>query len=285
MCVNLYMKNIIIFVEKDSISGFGCAWTMYYYYYLQNDKNIKYSLKYIFVDTLNTKDAIKEFKEYSEKIGCYKAYSFGIYYFKDDLDEIKNIFPNIVINIFEPSMAWKYMYPDKPIPKILQYIDNNNNLENNKEIFEGIKVLLPIGDFNTWTLYIQNENDYLHKCFKIGSIILDVKEQRHAILVDEGKKITINDHKVYVINTTENIVDLGNYVCNLKGCDNKYLVDYCLIWYYNMLEAEFRVYFISNRNIDVLDIASKYNKRCVGSKNIAMFKCLNIFDIIGKNIN
>lgn len=280
------MKNIIILVEKDSINGFSSAWVMYYYYFLQNDKNIKYSLKYIFVDPLKTNNAIKEFREYNEKIGCYKAYSFGIYYLKEDLVEIKSIFPNIVINVSKFSIAWKYMYPDKPVPKLLQYIHNEEGLDNRNEIVEGIKVLLPIGDFNTWTEYMENENKYLEECYRIGKIFLDVKEQKNAILTDEGRITKIDKYNAFIINTTENIVDLGKYVCNIKNNNNKYLIDYVFIWYYNMMDEEFRVYFISryDSDINVLDIAKKYCYNCVGHKNLAMFRCDDIFRIIEKNL-
>ena len=35
--------------------------------------------------------------------------------------------------------------------------------------------------------------------------------------------------------STENISDLGSYVCNLMDSDGEYLADYALIWRYNMI--------------------------------------------------
>jgi len=308
------MKNIIILTHKDCIDGFAAAWVIYYYYYLQESKNMKYSLKYIFVDPSNPEDAIYEFKEYADKFGCYKAYSFDIGFNHIYFQKIYNIFSKIVIldhhissyndikeninplpknYIFDnnksgATLAWEYFYPDQECPKLLQYIEDRDlwkfNLPNSKIITEGIYSFLLIGNFNLWTEFIENEEKYLKKCEKLGRVLIDIKEKRNAILVDQGKIIKINKLNVFIINTTENISDLGSYICNLVNDNGGYMVDYALIWRYSMLEEKFYVSLRSRSesDIDVSKLAKDFSNNGGGHKHAAGFSCSNIFDILDK---
>ena len=280
------MKNIIILIEKNSLIGFGCAWIFYYYYYLLNNKNIKYALKYIFVDSLEQEISITEFSEYSSKIGCYKAYSFGINYLEKDIDTLKNIFPNIMIYNSEEQYlikAWEHLFPNKEIPLFLKYMQDGSE----KEIYEGMKHILTIGDFNIWTEFINNETQYLNKSRELGTLLLNYKEQKYAVLMDEGRVMKINGQKVFIVNSTEYDYDLGEYICQTKEGSSDYMVDYVLIWNYYMLETKFKVHLISRKNsdINVLEIARRYDEKSVGTPNCAKFYCHNIFDLISeKNV-
>lgn len=280
------MKNIIILIEKNNFAGFGCGWIFYYYYYLLNNKNIKYSLKYIFVDSLEPEAAITEFNEYSSKLGCYKAYSFGIDYLEKNSDTLKNIFPNILIYDSQRKYlikAWKHLYPNQDTPLFLKYIQDNSE----KEIYEGMKHILTIGDFNIWTEFINNESHYLNKSKELGTLLLNYKEQKYAVLMDEGRVMKINDKRVFIVNSTEYDYDLGEYICQAKEGSFDYMVDYVLIWNYYMLETKFKVHLISRKDseIDVIEIARKYDEKSVGTMNCAKFYCHNIFDLISeKNV-
>jgi len=308
------MKNIIILTHKNCMDGFASAWVIYYYYFLQENRNIKYSLKYIFVEPSDPEDAINEFKEYTDKFGCYKAYSFDVGYKYKDFNRLREIFPNIVIldhhissyndikthmetlpknYIFDnkksgATLAWDYFYPDQEAPILLKYVEDRDlwkfELPNSKIITEGIYSLLSIGDFHMWTDFIENEEKYLKKCEKLGKILLDIKEQRNAVLTDQGKMIEIKGLKVFIINTTENISDLGSYICNLRNDDGTYMVDYALIWRYNMLDDKFNVSLRSRigSNVDVSKLAKEFSKNGGGHKHAAGFSCDNIFTILYK---
>lgn len=325
------MKNIIILTHKNCMDGFGAAWVLYYYYYLQENRNIKYSLKYIFVEPSHPEDAIQEFKNYTEKFGCFKAYSFDIGFHYQHFQELINIFSDIKIldhhissyndilknfnnnisllpkNYFFDNdksgsiLAWEYFYPDLEPPKLLKYIEDRDlwkfQLKDSRLITEGIYNLLSIGDFVEWTKFVENEESYLKKCKELGSVLRDIKEQRNAILVDQGKEIVIYGKKAYVVNTTENISDLGNYICNLRNENGDFLVDYAMIWRHNMSENKTYVSLRSHpdSDVDVSKIAkslstfaanmntSKKEKKIGnggGHKHAAGFSCDDIFAVL-----
>ncbi len=308
------MKNIIVLTHKNCTDGFGAAWVIYYHYFLQERRNIKYSLKYIFVDPSNPHDALEEFKEYSRKIGCYLAYSFDVGYNYENFKVLINIFPNIMIldhhissyndiknnmdvipknYIFNnkksgATLAWDYFYPDIDTPLLLKYIEDRDlwkfEMRNSRVITEGIYSFLSIGDFSKWTEFVENEHYYIKKCEELGELLIDIKEQRNAVLVDKGKVIEIDGNKAFVINTTENVSSLGEYIYELMDNDGSYMCDYALIWHYNMEEDKYFVSLRSNSkgSTDVSKIAKSFSDNGGGHKNAAGFSCEDIFKIIRK---
>ena len=104
--------------------------------------------------------------------------------------------------------------------------------------------------------------------------------ERNELLIQDGSIINIDGLDAFVINTTENISDLGADICQLKE-DDKYVADYALIWRYNMQDQKYHISLRSNpkRDIDVSEIASKLGKGG-GHKNAAGFQCKNIFRIL-----
>ena len=131
---------------------------------------------------------------------------------------------------------------------------------NSRVIIEGIYGFLSFGDFSKWTGFVINEKYYLKKCEEFGQFMVDIREQHNAFLVDKGKVIEIEGLKVFIVNTTDDISSLGEYICNLVDNNGEYMCDYAFMWNHNIAENKYFVTLRSHNenNIDVSIIAKKF---------------------------
>lgn len=283
------MRDIVILTHKNCIDGFAAAWVIFYNYHLLENLDITYILNFIYIDELNIDAGIEEFKEYCEKIGCYKAYAFDIDFDYESYQKIMKIFPEIVImshhhdgkedilkHLVEMpknyiykntecgcSLAWKMFFKDLQMPAILEYIRDAElgqfRLENSKIIWEGICGILTIGDFDKWTEFIINDDRSLEELEKIGKVLCEIRDEENIKLIETGKILEFGDEKKkgFVINTTGDkllVLKLAQYINGLRDENNKYLADFSLIWNYDMSKSLYNVVLIPNQNKDQIDI-------------------------------
>ncbi len=303
------MKNVVILSHKNCSDGFAAAWAAHHYYSSQQEP---YHLKHIYVDPPNPELAFEKLQRYLPPNKVEEVYSFDVGYKADKLLKLLEIYPDakvydhhissykdICANI-DPvpvnyhfnndksgaTLAWECFFKDQPVPKLLQYIEDrdlwNFRRPDSIDITAGIYASLPIGDFDMWTEFVENEEEKVVEMLRIGKIINKLQERRIRALIRIGKVYQINGLKAFVVNTTENVSDLGNTVCQLKDENNNFIADYAMIYRHDHKEDETYVSLRSNqgRDVDVSKIAESFSSKGGGHKNAAGFVCQNIFELL-----
>ena len=180
---------------------------------------------------------------------------------ENDLKEIPN--ENKIFNMKNSGavLTWKYFYPQKPVPKLLQYIEDRDIWKNemlfSKECFFGLNQIDK--EFIKWNLYLTNDNK-IQELIESGKIILKHNNDlinfvcKSSYLLNH-KLINQKSYKIAYLNSNVLKSDLGNYLVENHFPDS----DFAVIYHYDGKDNKtiFSLRSLDSK-IDVSEIADLY---------------------------
>lgn len=213
------------------------------------------------------------------------------------------------------SLAWKYYFPRRALPKFILYVkDRDNWLFNTPEAIKrnswDVNEFLmatspPTKDLDKWYEYLDlsgaEEANFYDNATKMGKLITDMKSKQVCSLAGSGGVRMLGSHRVFVCNCTLLQSDVGNYAVNLKFNDSEpkqalfmdpqiipnkgdYLCDWALLWRFNEENGAYCVSLRSRKgDVDVANIAKMFGGG--GHAAAAGFECDNIQDILTLKLN
>lgn len=251
-------KNKVILYHADCNDGFGGAWAAWKkfgdeadYIPIEHQMPLPEGLKdkqIFFIDIVPDEATLKKvINDNTTVIGIdhHKTSEAKMYLFKE------HSFDN---NHSGSVLAWKYFHSDKPVPKLLLFVEDSDLWKS--EYLETGKFIVALGlfDFNfrVWDKIAEDLessekiNDYLKK----GEVILDYEEKLINYLEKQAQLVEFLDYKVYAINAPRS---LRNSIAHVLY---KRLPPFAISW---MQEKDkIHVSLRSDGLFDVSEIAKKY---------------------------
>jgi uncharacterized protein len=198
--------KIKLFYHGNCPDGFGSAWAFYQkykdsidyekFFYGKKINASKHDLIY-FADCSVSLSKLNELRENCNVI--------IIDHHKTAIDELKDD-PDFYYNINHSGcvLSWKFLFPNKPVPTLLKYIEDrdlwNWNLKNSQEILS----YLDSFDFcfDTWSEIDNDLSDQIgtNRIVEIGSSILRYKEKLVKIFSRNTNEIKIRGYNGSIIN-------------------------------------------------------------------------------------
>ena len=158
------------------------------------------------------------------------------------------------INHSGAVLSWKYFHPDKPTPKILEYVEDTDlwkfELSSSKEIF--IFLDLFDFDFKLWDELAEKlENESSRKeCIEKGALLLKYEFKLIERLVTNNiEAVEFEGYKTLAVNSPIWQSQIGHIL-------SKKMPPIGIIWYQN--EREVKVSLRSDGTVDVSELAKKY---------------------------
>jgi len=158
------------------------------------------------------------------------------------------------VNHSGAGLAWKYFYPQKPIPKLLAYVEDGDlwrfQLPHTQEI--GSYLELFDFDFNLWSkLIAQLENlAGRKKAIEQGSAILRYENKLVERLVDNNSELVkFEGYKALAVNSPNFASKTGNILVKIQP-------PLGIVW--NERNGEIKVSLRSDGSVDVSRLAKKH---------------------------
>ncbi|MBI3046549.1 MAG: hypothetical protein HYY86_03390 [Candidatus Harrisonbacteria bacterium] len=152
-------------------------------------------------------------------------------------------------------LAWKYFHPDKPIPKILKFVEDMDlwrfKVAHTKEIFAYLNLF--DFDFRLWNkLAAEIENPAKRKAaIEKGKIVLRYEDKLVNKLVENNAELVeFESYKTYAVNAAFLDSQIGNRI------SEKILPPIGIIW--KRTKGQISVSLRSDGTVDVAKLAEKY---------------------------
>ncbi len=170
-------------------------------------------------------------------------------------EEVIKIVPEHIFDIEHSAtvLSWKYFHPEKDIPKMLLYVEENDlwrfTLPKSKEVSMFIKDLKH--DFLFWDKTISEfEDDAKREEFiKTGGVLLKKVNDYVSEAISEGKEVYFEGHKTIIVHSDKYSSEIGNAIA-------KKISPIGIIW--KEEGGKIAVSLRSDGSIDVAKIAEKY---------------------------
>lgn len=194
------------------------------------------------------------------------------------------------VNESGATLTWKYFYQEQPMPELLLYIRDRDlwrwEMPNSRLVNDGLYQIMDHNPMdNDWTIWdgYATDKTLISRALELGQITNKTKSRKIGGLFKHVLPFKVHwQGKTYTggsINTTEEISDLGNFICNHKDKE-KHLYDFALVWRFSS-EGVYYCSLRSRKNsIDVGSLA----KALGGGGHACAAGCSlnNIFDLIGR---
>lgn len=164
------------------------------------------------------------------------------------------------------ALAFQFFFTDSKMPKLVEYVEDRDlwawKFPNSKAIsagiyrhlnmyhvtsdmyreysplsfvngnitFESTDERIPV--FDKWIEWILTE-EWTEKAQADGEIVLDVQNKLTFPIFKMGKAYEIDGQKVFAVNSSSLISELGNAICEWCDDDKSPAYDYALIWRYD----------------------------------------------------
>lgn len=188
------------------------------------------------------------------------------------------------------TLAWKYYFPEKALPLFLKHVRIRDNWEYGSEEAKELHAY-EVGNYlyatqpdykdtREWFKYleIENEPEFNEMAYQAGKCLGSIEDKITKQLQGGGSVHKINEHYVFVCNTSCYQSELGNKMATFEDNNGK-TCDYVMMWRYNEACGEYCVSLRSRKNgIDVSQIAQRYGGG--GHAPAAGFTTKNIGDIL-----
>lgn len=253
------MKNIVVLYHRDCLDGFGAAWAAC--------KKFGKKAKYIGVEHRSIPPKLENKEVYLVDF-CYKKPEM-----KKLLEEnkkvvvidhhqtaeslIKKMIPehSFALNHSGAVLTWRYFHPNRKVPKLLLYIEDNDlwkfKLKGSREIIN----VLALSDFN-FSIWDKLEKDFENakkrkKYVSDGSLLLKYREKVIADIAKKAYRVVFKKHKSLAVNSSSSILhsELGHALVK-KG------YPIAIVWY--RMKNRIKISLRSDGKTDVAKIAEKY---------------------------
>lgn len=178
------------------------------------------------------------------------------------------------VNNSGSTLAWKYFFPEKPIPKFLLNVEDVDLWRKKIPGSFALYSFLDMFDFNfeVWSRLIRDfEIPFKKKkMLDVGKLFLKYDSKMIDRRINKNAKLVkFEGHKIYAINETESVSEVGARLCRI-------IAPFSVIWHENK-NGQISVSLRGNGHIDVSLIAQKYGGG--GHKNSAAFRLKAIGEI------
>lgn len=160
-------------------------------------------------------------------------------------------------------LTWKKIYPDKPIPKMLEYVNDRdlwlNKMPYYNEVFQSLSMIDKTIDAWYNVIFHPNQEELVKKYIENGKVIKKKIDQQIEMLAKTAymKKVTIKgkSYNVLHINSSIHQSDLGNYLAI-----NNPTADFIAVYTINYMKKKYTTRFSlrGNGKHNLSDIASNY---------------------------
>lgn len=152
-------------------------------------------------------------------------------------------------------IAWKYFFPGKPVPKLLEYVSDTDTwtfeLPHSKEILM-MANLVGFGDVEKWNAFINDieDEETRNKNIELGKVILEYEDKLIEAIAEFAYEVEFEEMKVLAVNNSRPLRSpLGHFLAHKKPPMG-------IIWY--EVEDGIHVSLRSDGSVDVAEIAKKY---------------------------
>lgn len=187
---------------------------------------------------LELKGKLKQLVVLDHHIGAQKA-----------LEDIEGCYFNQ--NRSGATMTWEYFFPHRPLPRILQYVEDYDlwrfALTNSRIINRAIKFHQDSIGF--WQRYMHS-NDTLEALVGEGKVLQALAEKQIRRAARQARLMVYDGHQIALTNATNNISELGELLVNTLP------IDYSMS-YFIRSDAKVVLSFRSKGGFDVSLIAEK----------------------------
>lgn len=112
------------------------------------------------------------------------------------------------------SLAWSYFHPDTVVPRLIQYIEDNDLWLRKLPHAQEIPALTWLSDydFETWDVYAKTleTTEGFEECLKKGSLLLKAFLKQAGELADEHYFIEFEGMRVPVVNAAGHVSEVGH---------------------------------------------------------------------------
>lgn len=265
----MVQKNIVVLYHKSCADGFGAAWAAYKHFgqeaeYIgvayQTPPPSGLSDKEIYIlDFGYSKEIIEELLRYNKRVTVidhHITFEKSAALTKDYLFDVGHS---------GAVLAWKYFHPEKPLPKLFEYIEDYDLWLFKKEDTKAAMAYVRLCDYNfeSWNALVKDfENtDLFLQHISDGKTALRYEEMLANDIAQRADPVTFEGVKTYAVNSSS----LRDYVAEILY---KKLPPMSIVWY----EAGgYKIFSLrSDGSIDVEKMAAKYGGG--GHKAAAGFK-------------
>ena len=112
-------------------------------------------------------------------------------------------------------LAWKYFHSTKPVPRLLQYVEDYDlwkfQLSHARELAESLS--LYDLNFKTWEKLTRDfERKNIQKYVEEGKILLRLRDRRIGRLIGYGEKINFEGHRALLVNSPFYVSEVGHSI-------------------------------------------------------------------------
>ncbi len=253
------MKQIVIIYHKNCIDGFGGAWAAW--------KKFGKRAEYIAVRP----EALPE-----KQLKGKEIYAIDICYPKAIQEKLRRDNARVVVldhhksrkkdtqafpgNVFDNThsgavLAWNYFFPGKKVPRLLEYVEENDlwrfNSPHSKAIGAALQLLgFEFGAWNAFSKQFETEKEF-KKIAAQGATILAYEKQAVAFVMRRSVSLVEFDgYKVLAANSPVLESDLGHALAKKQP-------PFGIVWRAEA-DGKIGVSLRSNGRVDVSKIAVKY---------------------------
>jgi uncharacterized protein len=250
------MKTVVLY-HADCPDGFGAsyaAWKKFglgaTYVAVQHDTELPAMIEGADVYTLDYAYKSEVIKSLLPKIASLTIIDHHV-----TAEESVKLATKSVFNMDHSGavLAWQYFHPDIPVPKLLQYVEDNDlwrfALPNSREITEALS--LNDLDFELWDKVTQDlENETVFAEYvRDGRILLKQKEKTVAHLLENAEDVEFEGYHCKMVNTPMHSSLIGSELVKAGSPIG-------IMW--SRRGQKIVVSLRSNGNPDVAAIAQKY---------------------------
>ncbi|MEI8346750.1 MAG: DHHA1 domain-containing protein [Pseudomonadota bacterium] len=251
-------KTYVIY-HNDCPDGFGSAWSFY-------KKLGRKDVTYIPMDHGNTPPAMEK--------GAM-VYIADFSFSRDILLQLKKDHPGLLLLDHHKSakaelegldfvqfdmnrsgavMSWQYLFPDKKIPHLLEYVQDRDlwtwKLSRSKEVHSYVSTV----DYklDAWDHLVDEVENNCEQVIKFGEILLKSDELEVESICAHARLLDFCGHNIPCVNSIVLHSETGNRLLQIYS-----QAPFALCWYINK-KGDIRASYRSRGDFDVSEIAKKF---------------------------
>lgn len=252
------MKNILVIYHKDE-DGFGGAWAAWKKF---KDKAqyiaANYDCQEVFLKKIkNRKVYLIDFCYSAEEMKILLTNNREVIVIDHHISSIENVKISTdhryAVKNSGAVLAWQYFHPEKPAPKLLQYIEDMDLWKFKHKFTRAVIAAISTYEsrFIVWDKIAKDleKSKTSKKYVDEGRAIIKYQDMVIKKIADKGIKARLDGRSVFAVNAPLLESNIGNYIWK-----NKKVIG--LIWHFK--KEKVKVSLRSGGDIDVSKIAEKF---------------------------